>query len=1023
MATTAQLRELDNVQWALILTIEDLPYAWTTHIDLLGTGYFADGREVLQGLIPFDYSIAIDATSDFQGKRSIQEIVIEDFDNRLVESLSGFDGTEAELQISVEPADGLFLRTELHDKQVGNERIGPAGERNLYPAFIGFSRPRLHMGLDYELDEVAAAPVSDLPVILEGRRVVLYKVYRDIVDFPDAGGFSTWRPVAEAERRWWGTLRKAGHDVNGKTWSLQCDGVWSLIYKRFGLLSQERPTRVWAPLNLQNSPGNDQTKIGIFLSSIEAAGGAGSIRDYGVGYNDSIIGTDTSGVRLDLSAAMVAAVNLDGVDGKFVDDDLQQCLIDIANGDISVRIDGDLATTRYATVQVRLHLEAWKSMGWDPEVQNSLDDDADLFALFTEVLAGAPGSGYWEGRFTTQTVPGNGELPTYDNDGLPRVWSPIYAGGTMTIRANTEDEPVILNLGEGVVHHSGQFDRAPLSDPDDSDAAFPLGSGVNRHGFWLIEGPRRFAGDEQFDETQIAECSWREPGQDLAQVGGDPPQLVVHRWVNPRRFGVPTSRMNSSWVALQNDAENTVYARPLLRLGYMPTGSSPEQAHVVLQRMLYTTGQTKGWVGFEGGTPAMAATANEPALSPLGIRLDGEHEDLGCAVPKEMIRPTLEWGFFSLRLEEKLRDVSVSLLPGTNTEVLFRALMTPRGWGWALLDGEYGLLDFSQALTPEGAVILDYSNKAVQGRGGQPRLHKSPQQVRAFNPKDKYVLNYDDNPVTGEFRRTTSMRSPDKGSRYRPFPGDRTQARSAQSASTHTVDAFGMRNSAGWRERMSDVAKWYDRGQFWLTDWPVLRRPGQDLWPGTKVVLAEPHAASPDGTYGVVGAVGIVTKLRAKKGGRQYFVDILVDASSVTTLRFNAPVARGRGYDSTTRRIFIDDDHLEIGFEYSDARYFVEPSFSNLGGDAQVQVRQWDGEDWNVTATGEVQDVDTTPGSQSIRIAAPGLTGTYRRDDDALITMRPQPDQTAAWAIALFSPICDDNAMWNTPDEPGFKWA
>ena len=140
----------------------------------------------------------------------------------------------------------------------------------------------------------------------------------------------------------------------------------------------------------------------------------------------------------------------------------------------------------------------------------------------------------------------------------------------------------VLNLGEDVVHHSGQHDRPPLGDPDDGTQPYPLGSGVNRHGYWLIYGPRRFAGEEDFEETQIVEASRREPAQDLAQVAGDPPQIVVQRWLTPRRYGIDRPRLTSAWVALQNDAR-TVYARPLLRLGYTAHDADPEngdQAHL-----------------------------------------------------------------------------------------------------------------------------------------------------------------------------------------------------------------------------------------------------------------------------------------------------------------------------------------------------------------------------------------------------------------------------------------------------------
>lgn len=1025
MPTTTELREMESVEWALVLSIEDLPYAWTTHEELVGTSFFADGREVLQGLVPFDYTIAIDAYADFFGKRSTTEITIEDLDGRVAQMLAGFDGTEAELELSVMPADNLAARTELHGMQVGNEAIGSAGgggQRNLYPAVVGFSRPRLHVGLDYELDEIAPAPVSTLPAILEGRRVVLYRVFRDHVTYPTTRGFSTWRPVAEAERMWWGTLRKAGHDVEGRSWSLQCDGVWSWIYKRLGMLSQERKVRVWAPLELDDSVGNDQTQIGIWLRSYAAVGGGEET--YGTGFSaTTITGDDTIAVREALSTAMAAAVaDATGPNGAFTATDDQQCVVNVADGTISVRIDGSLASTRFASVRIRMNLDAWKTYGFDPEDQTAREGDDEYFAHMFAAEAGSPGTGYWEGIFTTKENPDNGDVTTYDNGGLPRVWRPRYGGGTMTIRSDAATNPVVLNLGDDIVHHSGQHDRPPAADPDNTSQPYPLGAGVNRQGLWLIEGPRRFNGGEPFDEAQIAVASWREPAQDLAQVAGEPPQILVTRWLRPRDFGLERGTLSSSWVAAANDAENTIYARPLLRLGYMPHGGGYDQAHVLIQRLLYSTGQTDGWSGYEGGTPTMAATSNEPG-GVIGARMDGEHEDLGCAIPSSMIQSPATWQSIAGRISNGHRQMSLAILPGQETESVLRGIMVHRGWGWSLSGGQYGLLDYSATVSPAGGIVLDYSNKAVQGKGRGLARHKNPQRTRAFAPKDQYVFRFDWDPVSGEFTQELKQRSPDKGARYRPYPGDRQQQGASQSASTHVAEAHGQRNAAGWPQRIGDIARWYDRGQSWVTAFPVLRRPGQDLWPGSTVILTEPRVASPDGTYGVVGAVGIVTKVHAKQGGRQYFVDILIDGSSVTRLRFNAPMARGRGYNPATRQILIDDDHLEIGNDYSDAEYFVPPSWTTLGGQAQIQVNQWDGNAWTVTATGAVEGVTTTPGSQSITIAAPGLIGTYRRDDDAIITMRPMPNQTAAWVLAFFSPICDESAEWDSgPAQAGYPW-
>lgn len=1025
MASTEALRAMDRAEWALVLLVEDIPYAWTTHRDLEGTALLPDSREVLAGLHPPDYTIGIAAHDDFQGERAITQIVVEDFDGRLAEMLGGFDGDEVLLDLSIETGDDLTLQTGFHGRHVGNEAIGSSGERNAWPAIPGWSRPRLHVGLDYELDEVAAAPVSDRPVLLEGRRVVLYKVWRDHVTYPsESAGFASWRPWSEAERIWWGTLNKAGHDVDDREWTLSCRGVWSWIYKRFGLLSQERPVRVWAPLQLATDQGSDESRVRIELFSYRSSDN-GVEEVYGSDqYVTQITADDTPGVRSTVASAIAVAVAAAGPDGAFSATDGQSASMNVADGAVSVRIDGSIAPNeRWAVMYVTLHEKVWASMGWLAGVQAGLQSNDEHHVPFIEVIAGAPGSGYWQAAFSTKPDPQGGVPVDFDNDGQPRIWRPVYEAGTMTIRHDPAAGPVVLNIGDDIVHHAGQLDRPPKGDPDDLSQPYPLGAGVNRQGLWLLTGPRRLVGDtKDFDEAQVVWASWRENPQEFAQVAGDPPRIIVERFLDPRDFGVQQDRLASPWVAIQNDGDLTVYARPLLRLGYgRPDGVLPDQAHIVLQRMLYATGQSPGWTGYEGGSPTLPATTNEPAFGVPGVRLDGEHEDLGCQIPSAMLRHPLYWGQIAERLPQLLREISLAVYPGVDTEQLFRGLMTPRGWGWSLEGGQYGLLDFSAPISPVGATVLTYAGKATDGRN--LLAHRTKQQHRAFAPKDRYVLRYDWDPRSGDFTYESAMRSPDRGSRYRPYPGDRGQIGAGQSGSTHQAEAHGTRNPAGWRERMGEVARWYDRGQFWLKKWPVMRRPGQDLWPGSSVVVTEPRAASPDGSYGIVAALALVTKIYVSKGGQGYAVDLLVDAGSVQAMRFNAPSARARGYNPATREIHCDDDWLEIGNGHIDVAHFVEQSHSNLGGAALLQVHQWDGATWTVTATGEVEDVDVTPGATTITIVSPGLAGTYRRDDEAVVTLRPMSVQVAPWALAYFSPICDEDGEWNTPAEPGYPWA
>jgi hypothetical protein len=105
---------------------------------------------------------------------------------------------------------------------------------------------------------------------------------------------------------------------------------------------------------------------------------------------------------------------------------------------------------------------------------------------------------------------------------------------------------------------------------------------------------------------------------------------------------------------------------------------------------------------------------------------------------------------------------------------------------------------------------------------------------------------------------------------------------------------------------------------------------------------------------------------------------------------------------------------MENGTGILDCEAFVEPPGINLGGDALLQVFQYDGADWEITLTGEVLDVDATAGTSSIRLV--NVSGTYRRDDEAIVTMQPMTQQTAAWVLTLLAPVSAQGGTWTNGD-------
>lgn len=1018
MPDTATLRTLSRATTAILFVVEGVPYVWSTHPDLDGTTYMGDGRVVLPGLERPKVTTEVPPSNHWQFRRHPATIVLQDLDGRLAEVFGQFFSAHTPLSSGIHPSEDPIADAALHGRQVGSEAIGPAGERDRWPVVDGFEHAREHVGENYESEDLALTPVSDGQVILRGRRCALIRVFRDVVDYPDEASSEEahWRPWDEGDRFWWGTIRDEA-TVDGRTWAIECDGPESWLYRPLGLLTQDRPVKALAPLRLSDIDGQDETRIGIILRSFRSPPDDPTAFEYGSdNFVSQVAAVDVLGLRQDVSNALAAAVAAAGPDGAFEDEDGKEAYIDVSSGAIHLRIDNLGINEQWPQATIVLHRKVWERWGFDVDEQAARETADKYYVDFTvdPLVPGLdvpPAAGYVAGRFTTLPDPGQyGEDTSsalYDNNGAVRSWLPFYKAGAQVLDSDTS-AGIVVELGNGdIVHHTGQIDRPVASDPDDPTSGYDLdGNPVDTHGYWIFYGRRRFAGtDEVFDEVQIAEASWRARPLHQHQLAGDPPAIVVTRWLDPRDFGFEHKALSSPWVALANaPGEESILARPLLRLGYRQHGFADDPA-IVMLRLVLTTGQSTGWTSFENDpATSLPATANEPVLVP-SVRLDGEVADLGLSIPASMVRNPLEWGNLSANLPDGLRRMSLGVLPGMAGEDLFRGLMHVNGWGWTLRGGQYGVFDPTAAVYPEvGDPVLDLSAKATSGR--DISLHKILQDARVLAPVDRFILEYDWEPAADQPTREESHRSTDRGVRYRHQTGG--------SQSEYRVLAHGKRNIGGWRQRTDQVARWWEQRHTMLRRYPVRRRVGQDLWVGQKVILTEPRALSSDGTYGLLAAVGIVTKVSIDEGAAAteptHFLDILVNASSAAGIRFNAPSARGRGFDVATGRLYCFNDWAGVGNGYLDVAHFVEPGWSNLGGLFRIRVVQWNGSSWSETMTARVTGANAV--ADDCYLEVDDVVGTYRRDDDALVIGRAMDDQDGAWPQAFFSPICAPNGTW-----------
>lgn len=928
-----------------------------------------------------------------------------DFDGELAELFRAEDPDEEPLEQSVYPADDLAARTELHGLHVGTERIGPAGERAQYPCIPGHQIGSMHIGADQELPHHRPAPVTSTPIVWRGRRCALYRCYIDTD--------GTRRPFSEAERIWWGTMTDQGQ-VDGRRWELEVAGPQSWLQRDLGVLTQRDPVYAIGALALSDLAGLDETRIGVSFSLAIAGGNElyGS-RDF----TASITGDTPADIIADISAELSTAQGTVGPDGAFNAANNRYVSID-GLGRITIHTDAD--DNNIARMRLTLHAKVWRALGYDPIAQRAADG-AEHVAFAYYAAEGpdlpnegapngtAPGSGYLTATIDTKAPadPDNG-----DNDGHPRVYQPLYTGGVTVLLARIGDGVVQVididnGLGGSSVYARGQWSRPPASDPDSPEDPYPLGGGVNRQGLWLFYGKRRDSSGE-YDERWVGRASW--PAGALQQrglVSGG--RIVVHEWLPPRRFGFDRPTPAADWAARANAEESyRIRAVPILALDYH--AHAYERAHVVIERLLRSSGTAGPWSSYSLD-PAAAPQAgdNDSAGNPPR---DAEVEDLGLAIPGEMVANVLAFGLEGEALPQGLGEVKVAFSPGQPADDLLEGLMRPFGWAITLRGGAYGI--FSPSRTPEPAavdVVLDGSTK-LGTRGGEGSI---TQELRAFAPIDRFELTYSFAPHFEKFAQAYATDSKDTGRRYRA------------GGIVERQRGHGIRHLEGWSTRARDLGTWWNRRHFFVRNWPYLDREPRRV--GEWVRITDPRGADPAGTYGLDEMLGVITRVQTnlKPGDGEPFaaLDVLVYAGSAGVPRLHAFAARAIGIDTDNDLLYVSDNWLGIAHPDwpGDASRFLEtpfPGLAAMGGEADIVIVQWDGAAWREPITGHfVRGAGTDANGDYL--ALDSTPAGYYHKMDTLVFLAPRGDQTAPWVLERYGVTCTRAGTFDGAT-PGYRW-
>jgi len=998
MPDTDALEAREDAQWELVFVIEAVRTAWCSHrfLEALDVG---DGRVLRRGLERSGMSRRreIDMRKGTLVDRTMR-IQISDHIGDMAELFSTDRADWEYLSQTIQADDAPTLQAALFDMHIGTELIGPAGERRQYPVPLGDTLGRQHYAgsLDSQLGATPSR-YSSLPMTWVGRRCALYRVYRDHVTYPDDYS-EGWRPASEWVRTWWGSMRDDGR-LSGRVWTLECSGERSWLQKDLGLLTQRTPVGVRP--TFQYSADEAQAAGVVRVSD-------NSVRHGALAFGPVFTGDSLEELRAEFAAVVTFIANNPGADGAW--SEYSGNVLATQGGGRSILFRQDSVSPGVPVVDgqfwVILHRRMWERLGWDLGQSDAAEEYAylftDVFPIVVTDRTDPPPSDEYVGLRIDIT-----------RDTLAYEVEPRFSGGVAPIDpTQVAASGQVLNLSPntaGEVTHNGQTFAPVASDPADETIGYDLPDApeCDTQGLFLLQGERRFAGQEDtFEESTILQCSWADQQGTLLNN-----QAVATRMWDPRLVGISRPMLASTW----SQQENGIQARPLLYLGYQQANGY-DLAHLVMQRVLLSTGTSTGWSGFAAEAPISSDPGdNDPPILAGFVRLDTERADLGLAIPREMIQSPVNWQQAAQSATEEALEVFTAIEPGTNSEDVFDGLMRPLGLAWSLAGGQYGVF------TPHDPIAesdIDWVITRAEQEGDYGRLQEPDQDLRDYAPVDRFDMKwsavlYEE----GDFRYSAKIDATDAGRRYRPggieepleAPYHRRRATASNSL----------------RARQSARAAFWARRHYLVRGFPVLPSLGRRMSAGEGLRITHPGLVDAVGSdYGVTSRRARIVAVEERFGRdrSRFLIDFLVYAERSTVPRVHGPSARGRGFDSDTDTILVDDDWLGIGNDWSDAAAFVEPSYVGLagfGGDLNVKWWQWDGTGLAVTGSGVVESVDTTPGSSSITLSS--MTGTYNPCMDTIVVPVEVDEQAAAYALQLFAGIAAENGQDALGPNPRFE--
>lgn len=1035
MADIDNIRSRIHARWCHVLLIEGVPFAFTDQHKLTSGWWTADDRRILPGLtVPDTLGFSLDRETWLLEEEQASFNVI-DFDRTIPGFFGGLSKPYQRLgerlpagsDAIVAPLIGADQDVLLADEggYIGTEAIGPSGQRGYYSCIPWANMPgQDHPTIDEPYPVFTSRAVG--PLIVEGRRVALYRIFWD----PDAQVWATFEEHTDAAIAagrnpmfWWGTLRQSGK-VDGKVWTIDCTGPGSWIRKP---LANRVPT-LWYPVSADVTFKEEERDVVVSFYKAENVG-----LPYTFGFDVGVVpdGSPDS-VASYLGALINATSNLAGDAGVWTDD----VPTSGAEGQITFDSYGcEIATLKDCAVSARmdmsLHIRVWRLLGYDPLVDpGSFEGPQPLFI--------PQGKDYYVGVFSTCKAGAdpfqyNGDFD-YDGNGVPRQYTPLYVDGASVLPGDPGPGGVPIRLStennSDIYCESQTIRPVPEGELD--------GTQCDSWRLWVFKGPLQRKGQEEPEDTiQIGVCSWRSGTFGTVGIATDGVSraLLLHEWLDPRLFGYNFKPVDPviGW-ASNNGAEESdgrIQCSPLNMFGTFYI--NPDRAVDTLLRILLSTGTavwddgtfdaldgTIGWIADSN----LLLGANSVGEDHAYPGADVEIYDMSLQIPKQII----DYASFASTAEDLPSGSSGPLafgkcaIQGTSiqSEELIGALMSSRHWAMSLKRGRLGL--WTPHLGSEGqfeeGVDFEITESDLHGKAGDPASTIPTVDLRPVNPFDRATVKFTGNPSESwlDGQREYTGKARDYGARARSgavtrdvlgpdlistqwFVGDQNAKIPPWFLKSWEPDFREL-----WEIRVSTWASRPNRG---IETLRIKRPKGQDIYPGAILRLTNPWPANSVGGYGVTGAYARVLSVQQETDSGCAVVGCLLEAAPPNALKW-APIVRlldnvlseEDRYNASDRKFFVREDW---GGKPAPLLSFIKPATIDAPDEpAKVLGLQYDGVDWEQNFSCFIESVSTA--TSTLVHTAMGLTGVLLTRPYTLLVLAPADDpEQAQWVRDLYA--------------------